>query len=873
MGLLSKGTPLDWHASLRHHAYVKHHGILQFLAVYAAARHRTGDDFLWGDEVEHLLIRVHGRRVQLSLRGDELIERLQAEAEKARAQGREWNANFLPEYGRFMIEATPARPYGGFTSDLRLVERNMRARRAAIEALLHPDERVLTLTAFPLMGTPGFAATSPEGAHTQGFVADSEYIMDEIIAKHPRFATLTRNIRTRRGCRVDIRVPLFQDKNTARDIPEAAKREREEIEAVTRARDPSLPPHMPRPPDIDDLKEIHMDAMSFGMGQACVQVTFQTRSINEARHLYDHLAVLSPIMLALTAATPFFRGRVGDIDVRWTVISQAVDCRTKLEKGGELQEDGTPVEDRSVKGAGPYVLPSRESNLNAAAAASCCASSPSTDAACSSSSTSSSSSCSTESCSSAPSPYPVRKPQRLYKSRYDSISSFISLESDLKPEYNDIPCEIDEPSYRILLDHGIDELLARHVSHLFIRDPLVIFDEHIYLDDNKSSDHFENLQSTNWQTVRFKPPPAGSNLGWRVEFRTMEVQLTDFENAAFTVFIALVSRALLYFKLNFYIPLSKVDENLKRAHERDAINQQKFFWRRHLKNCPSTSSDGSATTHPSAEERDGVDEISIRDIMLGSPSALDPDTPSQPGLINLVRTYLDVINCDDRTRTVVDAYLDLISRRASGELMTTASWLRKFVEVHPSYQQNSLLNQEIVTDLVETCNAITKGDIEVPQLLGSYTNKPMDGILRDGTDDQSGVPLRGAESACAIPSSSDGSSPSPTSSSTPVTVLDLNERNCCEKLRVLLQPYIQSASRSHPATPQGTLKTGLFPTQFSRAPSSNTLTKLIQAGNTEAVDRKNEHRWSSPPTDSEQPNRDHAPQTEQEESKTNGARN
>lgn len=84
-------------------------------------------------------------------------------------------------------------------------------------------------------------------------------------------------------------------------------------------------------------------------------------------------------------------------------------------------------------------------------------------------------------------------------------------------------------------------------------------------DDTKQTDHFEvrwslfagspsvsysdswcfveqNIQSTNWQTVRFKPPPLSGHIGWRVEFRSMEVSITDFENAAFTTFIALVSR-------------------------------------------------------------------------------------------------------------------------------------------------------------------------------------------------------------------------------------------------------------------------------------------------------------------------------------------
>lgn len=38
---------------------------------------------------------------------------------------------------------------------------------------------------------------------------------------------------------------------------------------------------------------------------------------------------------------------------------------------------------------------------------------------------------------------------------------------------------------------GIDEQLARHYAHLFIRDPLTLFHEHIYEDDEQNTDHFE----------------------------------------------------------------------------------------------------------------------------------------------------------------------------------------------------------------------------------------------------------------------------------------------------------------------------------------------------------------------------------------------
>lgn len=114
-----------------------------------------------------------------------------------------------------------------------------------------------------------------------------------------------------------------------------------------------------------------------------------------------------------------------------------------------------------------------------------------------------------------------------------------------------------------LLAAGLDENLAHHVAHLFIRDPLVVFEGKIDLVDDESMEHFENLQSTNWQTCRWKPPPPrlhvdDPHIGWRTEFRSMEVQLTDFENAAYVVFVMLITRVLLSFDLAFYIPLSKV---------------------------------------------------------------------------------------------------------------------------------------------------------------------------------------------------------------------------------------------------------------------------------------------------------------------------
>ena len=43
---------------------------------------------------------------------------------------------------------------------------------------------------------------------------------------------------------------------------------------------------------------VYVDAMGFGMGCSCLQMTFQACNINEARHLYDQLTPLTPVLVS-----------------------------------------------------------------------------------------------------------------------------------------------------------------------------------------------------------------------------------------------------------------------------------------------------------------------------------------------------------------------------------------------------------------------------------------------------------------------------------------------------------------------------------------------------------------------------------------------
>ncbi|KAI0295817.1 glutamate-cysteine ligase catalytic subunit [Multifurca ochricompacta] len=660
MGLLSLGTPLHWDQAKHYAEHVRYHGISQFLNTWDRLKDRQGDELLWGDEVEYMVIQLDtdNKDAVLSLCQTEVLAKLQALTDdmNTKTGSSAVPPVFHPEYGRYMLESTPGAPYSGSVHDLLLVESNMRLRRHLARSNLKPDQIPITLTSFPRMGVPG-KFTEPYYDPTEAVSSHSLFLPEQITNPHARFPTLTANIRRRRKSKVAINLPIFIDNRTPRPFI-----------------DPTTPWHRDVFPEDAEARNgaalidhIYMDAMGFGMGCCCLQLTFQCCNIDQSRRMYDALIPIGPIMLALTAASPLWRGYIADVDCRWNVIAGSVDDRTEEERG---------------------LKPLKENRM------------------------------------------------QIPKSRYDSVDLYISETWMNRPEYNDNPLPIDQSLYDRMRKHGIDDLLSKHIAHMFIRDPIVIFSELIDQDDTKSTDHFENIQSTNWQTLRFKPPPPNSPIGWRVEFRSMEVQMTDFENAAFAVFIVLLSRAIMSMNINLYIPISKVDENMRRAQQRDAVNQAKFYFRREVFTPASSratsgattpngvttfsyasstisgaSPNGNGTTNglhhlaypngcPRRKQRvmencfppppppdDGLAgkdvseeyaEYTMNEIISGRGDAF-------PGLIGLVEAYLDTLDLNDSEQRRITSYLNLIRRRANGSLKTAAAWTRDFVRSHPSY--------------------------------------------------------------------------------------------------------------------------------------------------------------------------------------------
>ncbi|KAK0650156.1 Glutamate--cysteine ligase, partial [Lasiodiplodia hormozganensis] len=205
----------------------------------------------------------------------------------------------------------------------------MVARRATIAARLGPSNNALlpfTITTLPRFGT-----------HSD--VLASLTTSPALLAAPPRYRAVQHHITTRRGGGANIppiTVPLFIDRNTLTS--------------------PDLPPFIvpnninnPFNPTITNNSgggatssnttgdgatiTFHPSEMLLGATQCCLQCTLQASSAAAALRLHDRaLAPLGPLMLALSAATPAYRGYLADTDVRWDVLRQLVDDRDEGER-------------------------------------------------------------------------------------------------------------------------------------------------------------------------------------------------------------------------------------------------------------------------------------------------------------------------------------------------------------------------------------------------------------------------------------------------------------------------------------------------------------------------------------------------------------
>lgn len=59
----------------------------------------------------------------------------------------------------------------------------------------------------------------------------------------------------------------------------------------------------------------------------------------------------------------------------------------------------------------------------------------------------------------------------------------------------------------------------------------------------------------------------------------MDIQMTDFENTCLIVTMGLITNVINHFDVDFIMPISKCDQNMERAHYRDALLNTKFWFK------------------------------------------------------------------------------------------------------------------------------------------------------------------------------------------------------------------------------------------------------------------------------------------------------
>jgi glutamate--cysteine ligase catalytic subunit len=231
----------------------------------------------------------------------------------------------------------------------------------------------------------------------------------------------------------------------------------------------------------------------------------------------------------------------------------------------------------------------------------------------------------------------------------------------------------------LLKSTGMDPVMATYFAHLHLRDPLYLSTKTGKYEEVTPEEVHQSICKSVWSHVRLKiPEPEASGMGWRVEFRPMEVQLTDFENAAVLVFLDLVRQVLAHnpSQLQPFMPLSLVKENMDRAHARNAVVDQNFWF---------------------PQNGEPV-EMNMDQIINGDRSG----KRSFPGLLSLIEELLanSESHLEQQLRTELEPYLDFISKRACGEEPTPAQWMRQFIRRHGDYRHDSVLTDIICYDML-----------------------------------------------------------------------------------------------------------------------------------------------------------------------------
>lgn len=404
-------------------------------------------------------------------------------------------------------------------------------------------------------------------------ISKSEYTHDIITTNHPRFQTFSQYSRERTGKNPCILVPIYKDKYTEQDVI-----------------DEKYPGY------------IHGDSFGIGMGNGCLQITAGMECFAMAKYAYDQLIPIIPIITALSASSPFFKGKLSGFDNRFQIISQGCDERTEEEKDPNSEK-------------------------------------------------------------------------YLFCSRYSFIYSYISNNHYIQEHHNDLPkMPINEEYHKKLLQK-YRKNFATYLCNLLVRDPMLVYESNDEIEDNKDPSSFLNFMSTNWNSLRFKPPLSNDNDSlFKIEIRPCDLQITPFENAAIVSFIMVYIEMIKVYDINFIAPLSKIKENFERGVLIDAVTNEKFYWR--MNSIPKDYKNSSICKfrceknirdlpddYLDAEEdyKNNIKEVNIATILNGD------NEGKYPGLLSLMTDFTKERFSGNELKKIL-SHLELLKLRSEGKV-------------------------------------------------------------------------------------------------------------------------------------------------------------------------------------------------------------
>lgn len=352
----------------------------------------------------------------------------------------------------------------------------------------------------------------------------------------------------------------------------------------------------------------------------------------------------------------------------------------------------------------------------------------------------------------------------IFCSRYSFIYSYISDSKYVLDHHNDLPKMPINKEYYKKLRQKFSKRFSTHLCNLLVRDPIVIFDEKLNIDDPKDNTHFLNLLSTNWNTLRLKPPVNNDNDNlFKIEVRPCDIQITPFENAALVTFIMLYIEFVKSYDVNFIIPLSKANENFEKAVLIDAVVKEKYYWRT---NCFSNYSvnnkfvnsnvnlnDKNSTNKNSKfcnlnvtnnlpqdylnaelDEKNNIKLLSIEEILNGTKEN-DENNENKCSYIGLMKCLTEFARekFTGKDLELILSHLNLLRLRSEGKylsfltynfyyfylgkLLTDARYIRNFILNHDDYKKNSIISTSTEYDLVQHIFKIQNSEITPDELL------------------------------------------------------------------------------------------------------------------------------------------------------------